>query len=115
MEDSIRKVIFSDEFKTYFVDLDSKIKGKYAYVIHIIQTKYIVSDKFVKKLSSYDLYEVRVSVGSNEYRTLFVAVDTTSFMEAKKVVFLNSFLKKSTKQYKLEIQKAFAIIENMED
>lgn len=38
------------------------------------------------------LYEVRVSVGTNEYRTILVAVDTSSFMESKKVVFLNSFL-----------------------
>ncbi|MEG1544012.1 MAG: type II toxin-antitoxin system RelE/ParE family toxin [Tannerellaceae bacterium] len=114
-EESVRKVIFSDEFKGYLDGLDTKIKDKYAYVIHIIQTKYVVSEKFIKKLSPYELYEVRVSVGTNEYRTILVAVDASNFMESKNVVFLNSFLKKSTKQYKSEIKKAFETIENMED
>lgn len=41
LEESVRKVIFSNEFKDYLNDLDSKIKDKYAYVIHIIQTKYV--------------------------------------------------------------------------
>ena len=115
IEESIRKVIFSDEFKDYLKSLDSKIKEKYAYVIHIIQTKYVVSEKFIKKLSPYELYEVRVSIGTNEYRTILVAVNASNFMEAKEVIFLNSLLKKSTKQYKIEIKKAFSIIESMED
>lgn len=115
VDELVRRVIFSNEFKAYFNHLDSKIKDKYAYVIQIIQTKYVVSEKFVKKLSPYELYEVRVSIGTNEYRTIFVAVDKTNFMEAKRVVFLNSFLKKSIKQYKMEINKAFVIIEDMED
>lgn len=114
-EKGVREIILSEEFRTYFEGLDDKIKDKYAYVIHIIRTKYVVSEKFVKILSPYDLYEVRVSVGTNEYRTILVAVDSRSFIESKKVILLNSFLKKDKKQYKVEIKKAFAITKRLED
>ena len=59
----------------------------------------------------YDkFYEARVSVGNNEYRTIIFAIETPSFMESKRVLFLNSFLKKSTKQYKSEIEIARQIL-----
>ena len=38
------------------------------------------------------------------------AIDSFSFIESKRVLFLNSFLKKSTKQYKGEIEKARQIL-----
>ena len=50
------------------------------------------------------------SVGSNEHRTIVFAIDSQSFMECKRVLFLNSFLKKSTKQYKGEIETARQIM-----
>jgi hypothetical protein len=37
---------------------------------------------------------------------MLVAIDADNFMEAKRVLLLNSFLKKDTKQYKREIKKA---------
>ena len=46
-----------------------------------------------------------------KYRTIIFAVETLSFMESKRVLFLNSFLKKSTKQYKGEIEIARKILE----
>ncbi|MDR0333070.1 MAG: type II toxin-antitoxin system RelE/ParE family toxin [Dysgonamonadaceae bacterium] len=57
-----------------------------------------------------EFYEVRVSIGTNEYRTLLVAIDNINFIEATKVVLLNSFQKKDTKQYRKEIEKARTII-----
>ena len=41
----------------------------------IIRTEYILSTKFVKHLDGTDLYEMRVSVSTNEYRTILFAVD----------------------------------------
>ncbi|MDH6312234.1 phage-related protein [Parabacteroides sp. PFB2-10] len=111
---SIRKVIFSDEFEEYFKNLDVKVREKYSYVIHIIQTQYVVSEKFVKKLPPTELYEARITLGNNEYRTILIAVETSSFMEARRVVLLNLFVKKDTKQYKKEIEKAYSIIKKME-
>ena len=57
---------------------------------------------------------MRVSVSTNEYRTILFTIDADNFMEAKNIILLNSFLKKDTKQYKSEIQKANKILESLE-
>lgn len=106
----IRAVLKTDEFNNYFNSLDKKIRTKYDYTIMLLRTQKIVSTKFVKKIQETEFYEVRVSVGTNEYRTLFVAIDNDNFMEATQVVLLNSFLKKSEKQYKREIDRARIIL-----
>ncbi len=63
-----------------------------------------------------NFYEARISMGSDAYRTIIFTVDSQSFMESKNVLFLNSFLKKSSNQYKSEIEKAESILEQfMED
>lgn len=78
-----------------------------------METQYVVSNKFVKKLLNSDFYEVRVSVSTNEYRTIIFAVDNESFIESTKVILLNSFLKKSEKDYKKAISKAEKILNKM--
>ncbi len=70
----------------------------------------MVNKKFVKNLEGTEFYEARVSVGTNEYRTIVFTIDSQSFMESKRVLFLNSFLKKDTKQYKSEIEIARQIM-----
>ena len=70
----------------------------------------MVNKKFVKYLEGTEFYEARVSVGTNEYRTIVFTIDSQSFMESKRVLFLNSFLKKDTKQYKSEIEIARQIM-----
>lgn len=77
---------------------------------HIIRTQKVLNSKFVKKLDSTIFYEARISIGSNEYRTVLFAIDSTNIIESKSVLFLNSFLKKSTKQYKFEIKEAEGIL-----
>ena len=97
MDKVVREVIYSPEYEAYYAGLDSKTKEKYDYVKHLENT---------------DLYEARISLGSNEYRTILFAVNATSFMQATKILYLNSFLKKDTKQYKREISKAYRLLEN---
>jgi len=106
----IRKVVLSDEFSNYYDKLNSKIQDKYAYSIQLIKTIKVVSEKFVKKIQNTEFYEVRVSIGTNKYRTMLVATDNVNFMEAKRVILLNSFLKKDSKQYSREIEKARKIL-----
>jgi hypothetical protein len=108
--DSIRQIFLSNEFSLYYEELSEKLKDKYTYAMRIIETQKIVSTKFVKKIQETEFYEVRVSIGTNEYRTLLVAIDNINFIEATKVVLLNSFQKKDTKQYRKEIEKARTII-----
>jgi hypothetical protein len=113
-EETLRKIVLSDEFSVYYDSLSKKIQEKYAYTMQIIKTQKVVSEKFVKKIQNTEFYEVRVSIGTNEYRTVLIATDNENFMEATRVVFLNSFLKKDSKQYNSEVKKARIIIEKEE-
>lgn len=92
MNEDIRETFHSLEYDEYYADLDDKTKAKYDYVEMIIKTQYVVNKKFVKNLEGTEFYEERFSVGNNEYRTIVFAVDSLSFMENKRVLFLNSFL-----------------------
>jgi NADPH-dependent 7-cyano-7-deazaguanine reductase QueF-like protein len=108
--DIIREVLKSNEFHLYFNSLDKKVREKYDYAIHIMRTQKVVSTKFIKKLQNSEFFEVRVSTGTNEYRTLLIATDSANFIEAKRIVLLNSFLKKGSNQYNREIEKAKKIL-----
>lgn len=66
----------------------------------------MVNKKFVKHLEKTDFYELCISGGSDEYRTVLLAIDNDSFIQSKRVLLLNSFVKKGTKQYKAEIKLA---------
>ena len=127
MDKIVREVIYSPEYEAYYAGLDSKTKEKYDYVEHIIKTQDVVKKNYVKHiiktqdvvkknyvkhLENTDLYEARISLSSNEYRTILFAVNAPSFMQATKILYLNSFLKKDTKQYKREISKAYRLLEN---
>ena len=110
MNEEIRETFHSLEYDEYYARLDEKIKAKYDYVEMVIKTQYVVNKKFVKILEGTEFYEARISVGTNEYRTIIFAVEAMSFMESKRVLLLNSFLKKDTKQYKGEIETARRIL-----
>ena len=111
----MREVLKTEEYELYFLLLDARTKIKYDYVIQLMQTQKIVSEKFVKKIRNTEFYEVRISIGTNEHRTMLVAIDNANFIEATQVILLNSFLKKDDKQYKREIEKARSIIRRLEE
>ena len=54
-------------------------------------------------------YEMRVSVGYNEYRTVLFTIDSDNVINATEIYLLNSFLKKSEKDYKKQIEIAHEI------
>ncbi len=101
-EENIRQVIYSEEFNDFYDSLDSRIQDKFDYGLQLIKTQYVVNKKFVKHLENTNLYELRISVSSDEYRTVLFAIDNDSFIQSKRVILLNSFIKKGTKQYKTE-------------
>ena len=70
----------------------------------------VVSKEFVKKIESSTFYEMRVRAG-NEYRIILFAIDHLNFIEAKKVVLLNGFVKKANKDYKKALKKAERLLE----
>ena len=105
-EENIRQVIYSEEFNDFYDSLDSRIQDKFDYGLRLIKTQYVVNKKFVKHLENTDFYELRISISSGEYRTVLFAIDNDSFIQCKRVILLNSFIKKGTKQYKTEIKLA---------
>ncbi len=106
----MRNIVFTNEFLEYYNSLPEKVKKKYDYVMQIMRSQYVVNEKFIKHLENTGFYEARITVGSNAYRTVIFTVDSQSFMESKLVLFLNSFLKKSSNQYPSEIEKAKSIL-----
>ena len=105
-EVNIRQIIYSEEFDAFYRSLDTKIQEKFDYGLRLIKTQYVVNKKFVKHLENTDFYEFRISISSDEYRTVLFAIDNTSFIQSKRVILLYSFIKKGTKQYKAEVKLA---------
>ena len=104
--ETLREIFFSDEFNEFYESLDSRTKEKYDYALNIIRSQYVVNSKFVKSLETSNFYELRISVGHNEYRSIIIAIDHDNFIQSRRILLLNSFLKKDSKQYKAEIKQA---------
>lgn len=113
--EKIRNIIHTNEFDKYYNALDERTAEKYDDVILYLETIYVLSQKFVKKLedSETGIYEMRVSVGTNEHRTILFASDHENIIQAKNIVLLNSFLKKDNKEYRKQIRKAINILDNL--
>ena len=114
-ERKIRKLIHTDEFEEYYNSLDKRTAAKYDEAILYLETIYVLSKKFVKKLEDAEagIFELRVSVGTNEHRTILFAIDHENIIQATNVLLLNSFLKKDSKEYRKQIKKAINILNNL--
>ena len=113
-DSGIRELYFSDEFTEFYEKLQDKVKAKFEHTMDTIRTEYVLNTKFVKHLENTDLYEMRVSVNFNEYRTILFAVDNDNIILSKRILLLNGFLKKSTKDYSKQIKVAKQILEDFE-
>ena len=103
----------SAEFDEFYTSLPANVQNKVKYAINIIADVKVVNTKFVKRLVDTDFYELRISVG-NEYRVILFTIDNENFIEAEQILLLNGFTKKSTKDYKKEIQKAEQILNSLQ-
>lgn len=110
----IRLIYKSDEFEEFYAGLDARTKMKFEYAFSVVQSVYVLPVKFVKRLEGTDLYEMRVSVGSNEYRTILFAMDNENVILSTRIILLNGFLKKSTKDYNKQVAKALRILNDLE-
>lgn len=108
----MRTILRSAEFDEFYRSLSVNVQNKIKYAINIIAEIKVVNTKLVKKLVDTDFYELRISVG-NEYRVILFTIDSPSLIEAEQIILLNGFMKKSTKDYKKEIEKAEQIINNL--
>ena len=109
----IRIIYKTKEFEEFYNSLSTRVKDKFEYTFELVQTVYTLPVKYVKHLDGTDLYEMRVSVGSNEYRTVLFAIDNRNVILSTKIILLNGFLKKSTKDYNKQIAKAIRILKDL--
>ena len=77
---------WTPEFAKFYDSLANRVMLKFDYVFEIVKTERIVSTKFVKHLANTDLYEMRVSVGGNEYRTIMFTMDNRNVVLATKIM-----------------------------
>lgn len=101
----MRTIIRTKEFDEFYDSLPTNVRNKVKYAMNIIADVKVITTKLIKKLVDTDFYKLRISVG-NEYRVILFAIDHENFIEAEQILLLNGFMKKSTKDYKKEIQKA---------
>ncbi len=109
----IRTLFRTDEFEKFYNSLNIRAKDKFEYTFELVQTVYVLPVKYIKHLGGTDLYEMRVSVGSNEYRTVLFAIDNSNVILSTKIILLNGFLKKSTKDYDKQIAKTVRILKDL--
>jgi phage-related protein len=110
----MRVLIQTEEFLAYYNDLPDNIKCKFDHAMNVLRDVVVPNSKFVKRLVDTDFYELRVSVATNEYRTIIFAIDNENIVNATQILLLNAFLKKSTKDYKKQIKIAENIIKRFE-
>lgn len=113
--DNVRTILKTPEFQEFYDSQPAKVKEKIDYVLSVMVSQKVVSTKFVKLLENTEFYEMRVSLGNNEYRSIMFTIDSKNFIECKQAILLSGFVKKDTKQYKGEIEKARTIIKSLED
>ena len=106
----MRDIDITAECKEFIESLNKRAEDKFDYVLQIMLEVKVVSKEFVKKIESSTFYEMRIRAG-NEYRVILFAIDHLNFIEAKKIVLLNGFVKKANKDYKKALKKAERLLE----
>lgn len=108
----MRTIYRTLEFETFYDSLSVNVKEKIKYALNIISEIKIIHTKLVKRLTNIEFYELRISI-DNEYRVIIFTVDNNNFVECERIVLLNGFVKKSTKDYRKEINKARQILKTL--
>lgn len=107
-----RELIYSSEYMDFYRKSNRRTQEKLLYATSILKTVTPVPSKFVKKLVGTDFYEMRISVDT-EIRVILFSIDNDNINEAKSVVFLNGFIKKSTKDYEKAIDEGLKILRRL--
>lgn len=101
----MREILITPECLEFIDNQNDRISIKFYHLIEVIGEVKVVHSNFVKKLKNSDFYELRIKAG-NEIRVIMFAIDHLNFNECTKVVCLNGFQKKSTKDYALALKKS---------
>jgi putative component of toxin-antitoxin plasmid stabilization module len=92
----IRKISF---YKDYFLDFyevqSQQTKTKIKFCLSMLEQQEKVPTKFVKHITNGEgLYELRIRVGSNQFRILFFFEEGDLISGGDIVILLNAFVKK---------------------
>lgn len=101
-------------FLEFMDNSETNVKNKIDYLLDIIATQPVINTKVAKKLINTAFYEVRIQV-NNEYRIIVFAIDHDNITQSRNILFLNGFMKKSTKDYDKQIKTAIKILEQWKD
>lgn len=112
-KDMRRELIYSTEYMEFADSLSENEQEKMLYAVIVLGTLKSLSTKFVKKLINTVFYELRISVLDKELRVVLFPVDSENINLASRIVMLNGFVKKSTKDYDKEIRKAVNILKRV--
>ncbi len=107
----MRDIDITAECQEFIESLNERANEKFDYVLQIMLEVKLVSKEFVKKIESSSFYEMRIRAG-NEYRIILFAIDHLNFIEAKKVILLNGFVQKASKDYAKALKKAERLLED---
>ena len=110
----MRNLQFTDEFLEFINQSESNVKTKINYLFEVMKTQSVINSKVAKKLVNTDFYEIRIQV-NNEYRAIVFTLDHDNITQSKEILFLNGFIKKSTKDYDKQIKKAAKILEQWKE
>ena len=108
----MRTLIKTPEYTAFLATLSDKVKTKIDYITSILIQNPVINTKLVKKLENTDLYEMRISL-NNEYRVILFTIDHPNIIQATQLIMLNGFIKKSTKDYKPQIDIANRILQRL--
>jgi phage-related protein len=102
----MREIIFyASDFgnkpvEEFLFGLDAGARAKVVRTLELLRTQPIVPAKFWKKLTEFDLWEVRVEYTGNIYRVL------ATFAKHNRVILLHGFQKKSQKTPRQDMEIA---------
>ena len=100
----IREVIvYGDDFWEFYYKQPEKVRLKINWTIGVVKDLRIVPEQYLKHIEGTDLYEIRVSLGSNIFR-IFCFFD-----KGRLIILLNGFQKKTQKTPKNEIERALRL------
>jgi hypothetical protein len=110
----MRTIFKTSEFLEFLNNSETNVKDKIDYLLEIIIIQPVINIKIAKKLINTDFYEVRIQV-NNEYRIIVFTIDHDNISQSRNILFLNGFMKKSTKDYDKQIKTAIKILEKWQD
>lgn len=99
-----REIEITSECYAFIAAQPQRVLSKFYEVSAVLIGIPVVGEPYVKTLTNTRFYELRVKA-VQEYRFILYPMDHENFTLAKKVICLNGFVKKSTKDYRKAVNR----------